>query len=182
MKRSRLPRERDRINGVADKIEFRVGSVDEATPSADLVCANLTADVILPMLQTLLNLTCGKLILSGILETQLQLVTDELQQHGVSDFEVKQDGEWVCCVVYSHVTTKILCAARARSITKAVILQGDEARHLREVLRLRVGDEVNVFDGAGKEFRCTVAAMRRDEASLENCVEVEPSSQSHRYA
>lgn len=53
-----------------------------------------------------------------------------------------------------------------------VILQGDEARHLREVLRLRVGDEVNVFDGTGKEFRCTVAGMKRDETSLENCVEV----------
>jgi 16S rRNA (uracil1498-N3)-methyltransferase len=53
-----------------------------------------------------------------------------------------------------------------------VMLQGDEARHLREVLRLKAGDTVNVFDGAGKEFRCTVAAMRRDEVSLESCVEV----------
>ena len=54
-----------------------------------------------------------------------------------------------------------------------VVLQGDEARHLREVLRLKAGDTVNVFDGTGKEFRCTVATMRRDEVSLENCVEVE---------
>ena len=29
-----------------DQINFRVGSVDDATASADLVCANLTADVI----------------------------------------------------------------------------------------------------------------------------------------
>ncbi|PYS74587.1 MAG: 16S rRNA (uracil(1498)-N(3))-methyltransferase [Acidobacteria bacterium] len=60
------------------------------------------------------------------------------------------------------------------------ILQGDEARHLREVLRLKAGDTVNVFDGTGKEFRCTVGGMRRDEVSLENCVEVEafkPESQ-----
>jgi len=94
-----IAQENARINGVADKIDFRVGSVEEATQSADLVCANLTADVILPMLQTLLNLTCGKLILSGILETQLQSVVDGLNSFGVADVEVTQDGEWVCCVV-----------------------------------------------------------------------------------
>jgi 16S rRNA (uracil1498-N3)-methyltransferase len=53
-------------------------------------------------------------------------------------------------------------------------LIGDEARHLREVLRLRVGDQVNVFDGTGKEFRCTIAHLKRDETALENCVEVDP--------
>ncbi len=53
-------------------------------------------------------------------------------------------------------------------------LSGDEARHLREVLRLRAGDQVNVFDGTGKEFRCTITNVRRDETLLENCVEIEP--------
>src|SRR5579883_3107174 len=37
-----------------------------------------------------------------------------------------------------------------------VILSDDEARHLRDVLRLRAGDEVRAFDGAGNEFACTV--------------------------
>ena len=48
------------------KIQFRVGSVDDTTPSADVVCANLTADVILQLLPALIRVTCGKLILSGI--------------------------------------------------------------------------------------------------------------------
>jgi 16S rRNA (uracil1498-N3)-methyltransferase len=38
-----------------------------------------------------------------------------------------------------------------------VILPTDEATHLRRVLRLRVGDEVGVFDGRGREFRARVA-------------------------
>ncbi|HEY5446825.1 MAG TPA: 50S ribosomal protein L11 methyltransferase, partial [Pyrinomonadaceae bacterium] len=63
------------------------------------VCANLTADVILPMLGALVNLTCGKLVLSGILETQVEGILDELHKAGVDDVEVIQDGEWVCCVV-----------------------------------------------------------------------------------
>ena len=86
-------------NGVANQIKFWVGSVDEASSSADLVCANLTADVILPMVQMFLNLTCGKLILSGILDTQVDEVIAALHTAGVSDVEVTNDGEWVCCVV-----------------------------------------------------------------------------------
>ena len=35
-------------------------------------------------------------------------------------------------------------------------LSDDEARHLSQVLRLAVGDEVAVFDGAGREFRARV--------------------------
>lgn len=57
---------------------------------------------------------------------------------------------------------------------KGVTLTGDEARHLREVLRLRAGDEVNVFNGVGNEFRCTVASFGRDLVQLEICAAIEP--------
>jgi 16S rRNA (uracil1498-N3)-methyltransferase len=50
--------------------------------------------------------------------------------------------------------------------TSAVTLTSDEARHLRDVLRLRVGDEVYVFDGAGREFRCNIVSTARDSAEL----------------
>lgn len=50
---------------------------------------------------------------------------------------------------------------------RAVTLTSDEARHLREVLRLKPGDEVYVFDGAGKEFRAIVSQARRESAELE---------------
>lgn len=45
-------------------------------------------------------------------------------------------------------------------------LTGDEARHLSQVLRLGVGDEVAVFDGAGREFRARVDGLSRDGAEL----------------
>ena len=51
------------------------------------------------------------------------------------------------------------------SLTR-VTLAPDEARHLREVLRLKVGDEVYVFNGEGKEFQCCVEETRRDLAHL----------------
>jgi 16S rRNA (uracil1498-N3)-methyltransferase len=56
-----------------------------------------------------------------------------------------------------------------------VTLNSDEARHLRDVLRLKPGDEVFVFDGAGKEFCCSIAKTSRDSAELEIRNEVTPA-------
>jgi ribosomal protein L11 methyltransferase len=87
-----IARENATANNV--HVEFRAGSVEETTPSADLVCANLTAGVILQLLPNLISLTCGKLILSGILETQLEQIVNALPET-----EITQDGEWVAIVV-----------------------------------------------------------------------------------
>ena len=97
----RIARENARLNGVGDSINFRVGSIEEtATASADIVCANLTADVIVPLLPALLAATCGRLILSGILETQAEWVNERLRELGVNNpCEVASDGEWVAIIV-----------------------------------------------------------------------------------
>ncbi|HEV7891215.1 MAG TPA: 50S ribosomal protein L11 methyltransferase [Pyrinomonadaceae bacterium] len=91
--------ENARLNGVAGRISFRVGSVDDSTSSADVVCANLTADVILPLLPALTAATCGRLILSGILDTQAEQVRARLLELGAEDLEVTRDGEWVAITV-----------------------------------------------------------------------------------
>ena len=92
-----IARDNAAANGV-DRIDFRVGSTAEVS-SADFVCANLTADVILTALPGLVALTCGRLVLSGILETQLDAVIDRLSELAVSEVEIRQDGEWVAIVV-----------------------------------------------------------------------------------
>jgi 16S rRNA (uracil1498-N3)-methyltransferase len=56
-----------------------------------------------------------------------------------------------------------------------VALSTDEARHLREVLRLSSGDTAFVFDGEGREFECVVKEARRDSARLEIVSEVTPA-------
>ena len=91
-----IARENARANGVADQIQFRVGSIEETTPSADLVCANLTADVILQIIPALIGVTCGKLILCGILETQIEQVVSAVNP---SDVEIKRDGEWAAIII-----------------------------------------------------------------------------------
>jgi ribosomal protein L11 methyltransferase len=91
--------ENARLNGVAGRISFRVGSVDDSTTSAEVVCANLTADVIVPLLPALTAATCGRLILSGILDTQAEQVRARLLELGAEDCEVTRDGEWVSIIV-----------------------------------------------------------------------------------
>jgi ribosomal protein L11 methyltransferase len=86
-------------NGVADHINFRVGSVDETTSSADFICANLTADAIANILPTLVGLSCGRLVLSGILETQAQPILDHLAKLAITDAEITRDSEWVAIIV-----------------------------------------------------------------------------------
>jgi len=92
-----IARENAAANGV-DRIDFRVGST-AAVSSADFVCANLTADVILTALPGLVALTCGRLVLSGILETQIEAVMDRLSELAVREVEISQDGEWIAIVV-----------------------------------------------------------------------------------
>ena len=86
-------------NEVADRIDFRVGSIDDQTPSADMVCANLTAPVIIELLPQLLAATCGRLVLSGILDSQIATVRSRLNELGATILETDQDGEWVALVV-----------------------------------------------------------------------------------
>lgn len=57
----------------------------------------------------------------------------------------------------------------------SVTLALDEARHLRDVLRLGRGDEVFVFDGAGREYLCVVEEQMRDSALLKIIEEVSPA-------
>jgi ribosomal protein L11 methyltransferase len=90
-----IANENAEMNEVADRIDFRVGSVDDRTESADCVCANLTAPVIVALLPNLIGATCGRLILSGILDSQIDIVKSRLGELGVVEFEIDQDGEWV---------------------------------------------------------------------------------------
>ena len=94
-----IARENAVANGVADRISFHVGSVDEQTSSADFICANLTADVIAKLLPTLVALSCGRLVLSGILESQTEGIIEQLGQLAITDAEITRDGEWVAIIV-----------------------------------------------------------------------------------
>lgn len=97
----KIARENAVLNGVADKIEFFHGSIDDASRSADLVCANLTIDVIVPILPLLIQKTRRNLLLSGILAEQQPIITAELAKSQISDFRsgIRREGEWISVIV-----------------------------------------------------------------------------------
>lgn len=57
-----------------------------------------------------------------------------------------------------------------------VTLDEDETRHLRDVLRLKVGDAANVFDGEGNEFACKIESIEKRGSILNIDDDVAPSS------
>ena len=66
---------------------------------------------------------------------------------------------------------QIFFASDGRSAT----LSADEARHARDVLRLARGDEVFVFDGEGREYRCAVMEVTSRTMTVDIVEQVEPA-------
>src|SRR5258708_7077424 len=58
---------------------------------------------------------------------------------------------------------------------KFLMLSAEETRHARDVLRLQSDDEIFVFDGAGREFQCSVQTIARTDAEVAVMAEVEPA-------
>ncbi len=83
-----------------ENIEFFTGSISEETPAFDFVCANLTADVILPILPLLVKKSKKILVLSGILKEQENLITAELEKFQITDLKIETDGEWISIILH----------------------------------------------------------------------------------
>jgi 16S rRNA (uracil1498-N3)-methyltransferase len=55
-------------------------------------------------------------------------------------------------------------------------LSEEETRHLRDVLRLKTGEKVQIFDGAGREFLAAVTTIGKRETLLKLIEEIEPAA------
>ena len=85
--------ENAKLNGVAERITIETGTIESVADSHDIVCANLTADVIIPVLPELAEKTGSFLILSGILAEQEDSVLNAMPPDMQRD--ITQDGEWI---------------------------------------------------------------------------------------
>ena len=68
-------------------------------------------------------------------------------------------------------------ASREQFNSPEILLNQEETRHLRDVLRLKETDKVKVFDGEGKEFLCAIERIAKKETSLKIIEEVLPTAQ-----
>lgn len=95
----RIALENAELNAVAEKLEFYVGSISAYTPEFDFICANVTADVIVPLLPLLIEKTRQTLVLSGILKEQEKLIVGELKKFQILNSKIETDGEWISVLI-----------------------------------------------------------------------------------
>ena len=98
----KIARENAVLNGV-DWIEFADGTLAADAPVYDFVCANLTVDVIVPILDLLLAKTGSILLLSGILVEQKTIISAALEESQISDFKFETSGEWISVMVDKEI-------------------------------------------------------------------------------
>ncbi len=94
----KIARENAELNGVRN-IDFVVGSVTNDTPQFDFVCANLTADVIIPILPLLIEKTRETLVISGILAEQEDSILNTLPEELAGRHLVNHSGEWISVTI-----------------------------------------------------------------------------------
>jgi ribosomal protein L11 methyltransferase len=90
-------------NEVKDVVEVKVGTVDERTPQKffDLVVANLFKAKILELFEKIKKIPKkdGIIILSGILDSDREEVSDFLEKKKAKIERITQDSGWLCYVV-----------------------------------------------------------------------------------
>ena len=57
----------------------------------------------------------------------------------------------------------------------SIVIQGNDVNHIRNVLRMRPGDELSLSDGQGTDYFCRIQSMERDEI----CLSIENSWKSY---
>jgi len=95
----KIARQNAQENEVVDAIEFIEGSIDHNTPVFDFVSANLTLDVILPLLPLLIEKAGKILVLSGVLVEQEEQLVNALEKTCVSKTTIERDGEWIAAII-----------------------------------------------------------------------------------
>lgn len=97
-----VARENVEYNQVADRVQVRQGNLlDDMAGRADLVLANLTADILLDFVPTALVhlVDSGTVVASGIVADRLLEVQAVAAASGFRVEEVHRDGEWRCLVL-----------------------------------------------------------------------------------
>ncbi len=79
-------------------------------------------------------------------------------------------------VLYTgHLMRRFLVDGISRG-DRSVLIAGEEFCHLSKVLRLKLGDQLSVFDGKGIELSGRIESIRKDRAIIEiTCIKDTPS-------
>jgi len=87
-------------NGYQDKIKASFDSINDINEKFDLITANILMDAILKMSESILEKlnSNGFILLSGIRDSQKDIVIDHFQTLGLSIYGTDQEKEWVSII------------------------------------------------------------------------------------
>lgn len=54
-------------------------------------------------------------------------------------------------------------ATEVRDMCAEIHITGSDVNHIKNVLRMRIGDEISVSDGCGTDYHCIISAISSDE-------------------
>ncbi|MBW1781405.1 MAG: 50S ribosomal protein L11 methyltransferase [Deltaproteobacteria bacterium] len=93
-----------RLNGVTGSIELSLGPVEDVIEAFSLVCANLILGEIMRLMPSFSRLVLGGgwLILSGILKSQVQEVSNSVSRYGLQAYETLHQQEWSCVTAFKE--------------------------------------------------------------------------------
>jgi hypothetical protein len=147
-----------------DKVAVVPGDLlEELTGQANIVVANITADVLLNLIEDLAPYMAseGVFIGSGVIDPYFEDIKDALTDKGFKLLEITGEEEWVA---FAAIWRKTRCtgffAAPDQFHEDRVYLSEEEVRHIKKVLRLESGAVVRVFDGQGHEYEVELMAGR----------------------
>ncbi len=79
-------------------------------------------------------------------------------------------------ISFPNFTMRRFYAPKENFQDDTIYLAHEETRHLRDVLRLRGGEQIRVFDGGGAEFLCEIGKIEKRETILKILNRVTPSA------
>ncbi len=96
------------INGVENKVDIRYGGIEqiERNEIFDVTLANINRNVILEIIPFLVNHTKkgGVLCISGLLETDEEIIRDRLSEQPVQIIDLQQEGEWILLQIEKNIS------------------------------------------------------------------------------
>ncbi len=153
-------------NGISrDKYEVMIGNIidDKAVQDKvgyecyDIVAANILAPVLVELTPVIVNQLKpgGIYITSGIIDDKEETVKEAVAKAGLELIDVTYQGEWVCnCkkkelkeISKRRMECSIFFADRSWVQGDKIRLEGSDVNHMKNVLRMKEGEEVQVSDG-----------------------------------
>ena len=137
----------------------------------DVVCANILADVLEPLSAEITqHMKPGAyFITSGIIDTKEQEVAECFKKNPELEIvEINHDGEWVNITARKKRYIMYHFFAQHENIHDTYIdITGDDVNHVKNVLRMKTGDELLISSGSNVDYYCHISEMTDDNIRAE---------------